>query len=77
MNKFLYKLALKSYTIVSITFIVNFVTVFFIRFFIDPIPLIVTASFFLITGIYVGYVISYYVIKYLKDEEIKKKLPLN
>lgn len=77
MNKFLNKLALKSYAIVSIVFIVNFTTVFFLRFFIDQIPLVVTAIFFLITGIYVGYVIAFYSIKYLREDDIKKKLPLN
>ena len=80
MNKFLNKLILKSHAIVSIVFIVNFATVFFLRFFVDPIPLVITAIFFLITGIYVGYIIAHYSTKYLKelrDEEIKKQFPMN
>ena len=35
------------------------------------------AIFFFITGIFVGYGIAYYSIKYLREEGIKKGLPLN
>jgi len=80
MNQFLKTLALKSYMIVGITFAVNLTFVFCLRFFVDPIPLVVTAIFFLMTGVYVGYLISHYSTKYLKNakaEELKKKLPMN
>lgn len=77
MSKLLTILAEKSYAIVSIAFIVNFTTVFFLKFFVDPIPLVITAIFFLITGVYVGYIGAYYSIKYLKEENMKNKLPLN
>jgi hypothetical protein len=46
---------------------VNLTVVFFLRFFIAPIPLVVTAMFFLMTGVYVGYLISHYSTKYLKN----------
>lgn len=80
MNQFLKTLALKSYMIVGITFAVNLTVVFFLRFFITPIPLVVTAIFFLMTGVYFGYLISHYSTKYLKNvrgEELRKKLPMN
>lgn len=77
MNKFLTRLAEKSYAIVSIVFIMNFVTVFILRLFIDSMPLMITVIFFLITGIYVGYCISYYSIKYLREENIRKNLSQN
>lgn len=73
----LYKLARKSYAIVSILFIVNFVAAFLLRLFIDSMPLWVTVIFFLITGIYIGYSIAYYLNRYLREENIRRNLPQN
>jgi hypothetical protein len=77
MNKFLEKLARSSFSIVKIMFVASLVGAFILKLFTEQIPLLITAIFFLITGIYVGYVIAYYSIKYLREDDIKKKLPLN
>ena len=77
MSNILYTLAKKSYSIVSILFVVSFSSVFILRYFVERIPLLITAVFFLIAGVYMGYLIAYYSIKYLKEENMKKNLPLN
>jgi hypothetical protein len=76
-EKTLYRLAQKSYAIISIVFIVNFVTVFVLRLFIDLVPLWVTVIFFLITGIYVGYCIAHHSNRYLREENIRRNLSQN
>ena len=70
--------ALKSYAIVKWIFILNLVGCFLLKSFLfDRLPMLVICMFFLSTGIYAGYSVAYYSIKYLNREDVKDRLPLN
>lgn len=72
------KLALHSYTIVKIGAAATLLIIALIKYILKvQMSLPFVAVFFSIAGIYVGYTIAYYSIKYLREEEIKKQLPLN
>lgn len=72
------KLALHSYTIVRILFGFSFMAVVLLQSFIyDNVPKLIFYFFFLITGIFIGYTIAYFAIKYLNKEDFKNKLPMN
>lgn len=73
------KIALHSYTIVRVVFGVSFLSLIVSYYFIfgNATPLWIFCSFFLATGIFMGYVIAYYSIKFLNREDIKNRLPLN
>ena len=72
------KLAYHSYTIIKIVAALVLLVVTLLKYlFKIEASLPMVAIVFLIGGIYVGYVIAYYSIKYLRDENVKKKLPLN
>ena len=72
------KLAVNSYTTIKIMAASMLLIVTFLKYLFNvEMSLPIVAVFFLIVGIYVGYVVAYYSIKYLRDEDVKKKLPLN
>jgi hypothetical protein len=70
-------LAFHSYTIVKIVAAATLLIIALMSYLNIPLSLPIVSLSFLIGGIYVGYVIAYYSIKYLKEENIKKKLPFN
>ena len=72
------KLAYHSYTLVkTMAILILFLVVALNYLFKIEISPPIIAIFFFLEGIYVGYTIAYYSIKYLKNESLKKKLPLN
>ncbi|MBS1976576.1 MAG: hypothetical protein JST46_04360 [Bacteroidetes bacterium] len=72
------KLTYHSYTIVKVgSASILLVIVLAYYLFKVEISLPIVAIFFFVSGIFVGYVIAYYSIKYLRDEGIKKRFPLN
>lgn len=76
-HKLLEKLANSSFGMVKILFSFSFIMAFIIKCFYDGTSLLLAAIFFLNSGIYIGYSIAYYSIKYIQHNDIKKSLPLN
>jgi hypothetical protein len=79
MEKFIFKLAYNSYTIVKIIFILNFMGLIIAHYYIYDrnIPLILSYSFWFFTGTSFGYYIAYHSIKYLRKKGIKDSLSPN
>ncbi len=70
MNKVLDYLARKSYLIIKIAFSISFLLLsIYYSFVSDIIPVWWLFVFFLLSGIFVGYSIAYYSIKYLQSEK--------
>lgn len=67
MIKLLNYLAYKSFLIIKIIFSFSFLILIILHYFVlDKIPYSVLYLFFLITGIFIGYCIAYFSIKYLQ-----------
>ncbi len=75
--KLLEKLAKNSFALVNILFSLSFIIAFIVKCFYDGTSIIFLAIFFLNVGIYIGYCLAYYSIKYIQHNDIKKSLPLN
>jgi len=71
-------MAFHSYSIVKLVAASALLTVVIWKYYVDiNLTLPVVALFFFIEGVFVGYVIAYYSIKYLRTDGIKEKLPQN
>jgi len=77
MNNLLPILASNAYRIVKTAFFASLVIVFILKFFVDKIPVVITAAFFLIAGIFIGFILSSYSMRLLQREKTKRKLPMN
>ena len=72
------QLAHHSYSIVKILVATILVVISLSSYFFKiEMSLPIAATVFFAGGLYVGYVIAYYSIKYLREENMKKKLPFN
>ena len=72
------KAALKSFVIVKTIFLIGLIVTFYLRFYVfEELPTPVVITFFLNTGILLGYSIAYYSIKFINVDNWKKHLPLN
>lgn len=74
------KIAYHSYSLVRILFVTNLVFIVIIHLILDEnenVPILILYTFWLITGIYIGYIISYFSFKYLNKKNMKDNLPLN
>jgi hypothetical protein len=71
------KLAFHSYSIIKICAALALVLAALLKFFLNDMPLLFAIVFFFVIGIYIGYVMAYYSIKYLRKEGFKDSLPVN
>lgn len=68
---------MSSFKLIKILFGFNLIIAFLFKCFYGDIPILFVAIFFLYTGVFIGYSIAYYSIKYIHDKDIVDRLPIN
>jgi len=66
-DKTLIRLAYNSFTVIKWIFALLFVFIVFYRFF-EPVPMFLFGIFIFVSGLFVGYSVAYYSIKYLQNK---------